>query len=1407
MWRIIKKAIRPGTALTLSLALFLAGFPSSYLVEKITEHNIIDSLYWAGKDSNVVDKGISGLLKPEVEKAQAATFQMKTGYYVGSGADNLAITGVGFQPQLVLIKDNTANGADGMVFKTSAMSGEVSSVLSDADADTASNAVQAFNADGFTVGTDADANTANVRFAYIAFSGSDCTSTGTFCVGSYTGNGTTQSPNTGFQPDLVVVKRSGATAGVWKNSSMGANNTNHFAATAQDTAGQMITSLNATSFTVGNATAVNRNTDTYWYFAFKQVSGAMDVGTYTGNGSGSQNIDSSVDAGLTFRPDFVFLKTTALTFPAYGHTNDTYEDYAFSFLDAANGTNFIWKALSGGGFQVGQSSNANTVVHYYAAFGGAPAPPTASGTFTMANGTYTGNATGQSISGLGFSPDLVMIKDGAANYQVFQTKVMNTDSTAYFPAVASGATLITSLDADGFTVGASTVVNTLNNTYQWTAFGNAYNTETLAGGAADFAIGAYTGNGTTSRDILGVPFQPDLVVTKRFAATGAAWRTSALSGDLSSFFAATAESADVIQVLNTNGFQVGANTSANFAGSLYFWFAFKTGPNFTVGTYTGSGGAQNITTVGFQPDLLWVKRSTAVNGVSRPSSLAGDATQYFANLANVATRVITFISNGFSLSGVSTETNVNTATYRYAAWQGKKYTQSAYRWFVNIDSTNVGGVLAAQDTPATVNFTGTTTRLRMLLHVDNGTLFSSGQNFKLQFATSTGACDTGFSGETYEDVTASTLIAYNNNTTPADGATLTANANDPTHGGDTIVPQTYEEANNFTNSVNPVPKGQDGKWDFSLVDNGAPANTTYCFRMVKSDSTLFDTYTVVPQLTTATIPLYAQNYFRAYADNDALLPTDPWPPGAADLGENTSITSADNPIASGENLRLRMSVQVSATGTLALSQAFRLQYGTLVSTCSAIAPGSWADIGAPGSGSVWRGFAATPADGTALSGDPPTGGDLKLSVSDRAGTYEESNDTASNPFRLSVGEDVEYDWNIENNGATGATNYCFRMAKGGGGAALDTYNFYPVVRTAGFRPKSQNWRWYDDETNETPSTALAAENAAPVNIETDNAIKLRMTLKETANVAGVNTKLKLQFSQFSDFSSGVSTVDATSTCTGASSWCYVDGAGVDNVKITTKNLSDADACAASVGNGCGTHNEASSTASTITHVALAATEYEFTIKRSGGSPNTVYYFRAYDTVNDVAVPLNTGESYPSLVTKGGLLAFTIGGLPSGTVTEGITTDITTTATSIPFGTLSFGSQIEGAQRATTTTDASNGYQIFVRQESGFLSNNGAEILGVTGTNATPSAWATGCPGSAAGCYGYHSGDDTLVGGSSRFLTNDTYAKLSTNSEEVVFSSVGVTDEVIDIIFKTQITNQQAAGTYDSTLMYIVVPVF
>lgn len=195
------------------------------------------------------------------------------------------------------------------------------------------------------------------------------------------------------------------------------------------------------------------------------------------------------------------------------------------------------------------------------------------------------------------------------------------------------------------------------------------------------------------------------------------------------------------------------------------------------------------------------------------------------------------------------------------------YDQSAYRLFNNANSTDVGSALATQNTPATLATAGDAFRLRMLINVDTNRLDASGQTFKLQYVDKgAGSCasPSGGTPASYTDVTGSTLIAYNDNASPADAAALTANANDPTNGGNTIVNQTYEELNNFTNSQAAILSGQDGKWDFSLIDNGAASGATYCLRAVQSDGTVLGTYSSYPEIS---IPGGSQSITFSISDN------------------------------------------------------------------------------------------------------------------------------------------------------------------------------------------------------------------------------------------------------------------------------------------------------------------------------------------------------------------------------------------------------------------------------------------------------------------------------------------------------------------------------------------------------------
>jgi len=539
-----------------------------------------------------------------------------------------------------------------------------------------------------------------------------------------------------------------------------------------------------------------------------------------------------------------------------------------------------------------------------------------------------------------------------------------------------------------------------------------------------------------------------------------------------------------------------------------------------------------------------------------------------------------------------------------------------------------------------------------------------------------------------------------------------------------------------------------------------------------------------------------QTTYRLYVDNDTLTPTDPWPAGASDLGENTAMTDLDEPIGLGEQVRLRTGLQVNNASLVTGSANFTLQYGRRVTTCSAV--GDWVDVGDPRSGAIWRGYDAAPVSGTTLPS-------ALLSVTDQLGTYEEDSPSAANPVTVEVGEYIEYDWNIEHNGALQKSSYCFRMINDDG-SEIDGYETYPTVRTTGYTPVITNWRWYDDAENLTPTNPLSAELTAPIGLIASNTVKLRVAVTEIEGAPGEDIKFNLQYSQWADFRDGGTTLTATTACSASiGTWCYADGAGVDNQIIDTTVLSTVDVCTAGVGDGCGTYNEAIGLAGTYDQSVFTTSEHEFTLLHNDIGFDQVYYFRMVDATNGVS--LLASSSYPSIATAGAALTFNISGIDAGLAFEGVTLDATTTSVGVSFGALPFNTDVEAAQRLTVYTNGTQGYRIFLVADQQLINSNGDELSPVTGTNAAPLAWSTGCVGGVSSCFGYHAGDDTLYNGSVRFALDDSYAALDTSPQEIMSSNVPVTFDTSEIIYRTQISELQPAGEYSTTLQYIAVPVF
>ena|SRR3990167_379522 len=286
---------------------------------------------------------------------------IKVGTYTGDGNDDRIITGIGFQPQLVIVK----GGVNVACIRTEQMRGDSSISMSSAVA-TAVNQIQGFTTDGFVVGTSVLVNESATVYYYIAIRGTAAQNY--FRTGNYRGNGANNRDFTtggiGFTPDLVGIFGDTTELKVWKSSSVAGDLAQYFSATVG--AADKIQNLQSNGFQLGTGAEVNGNTVEYFFFAMRAFSEAIAVGTYTGNGADNVSI-----TGVGFQPDAVIVKKTGATArSARMKTSDqTGENTLILDATAASASNNI-QAFESDGFQIGTDNaiNASSAVYYWIAF-------------------------------------------------------------------------------------------------------------------------------------------------------------------------------------------------------------------------------------------------------------------------------------------------------------------------------------------------------------------------------------------------------------------------------------------------------------------------------------------------------------------------------------------------------------------------------------------------------------------------------------------------------------------------------------------------------------------------------------------------------------------------------------------------------------------------------------------------------------------------------------------------------------------------------------------------------------------------------------------------------------------------------------------------------------------------------
>ena len=249
----------------------------------------------------------ANLPEPTIEKS---TDHFNTVLYTGNDAASHAITGVGFQPDLVWIKARSA-AYDYRVYDD--IRGVNAALLTDTTAAEDQYAgygqFKSFDSDGFTVGngTTAGHGTNTNSVTHAAFNWKESATAG-FDIVSYTGNGSarTISHSLGVAPEMMIVKRRDG-ADNWMVYHKDNGNTHYLELNA---AGGKIdntiwndTTPTSSVFSLGTDGSVNASSATYIAYLWASVKGYSKVGSFVGNGNADRPFMYT-----GFRPAWVYSK-------------------------------------------------------------------------------------------------------------------------------------------------------------------------------------------------------------------------------------------------------------------------------------------------------------------------------------------------------------------------------------------------------------------------------------------------------------------------------------------------------------------------------------------------------------------------------------------------------------------------------------------------------------------------------------------------------------------------------------------------------------------------------------------------------------------------------------------------------------------------------------------------------------------------------------------------------------------------------------------------------------------------------------------------------------------------------------------------------------------------------------------
>lgn len=319
---------------------------------------------------------------------------------------------------------------------------------------------------------------------------------------------------------------------------------------------------------------------------------------------------------------------------------------------------------------------------------------------------HTGNASTRSITGVGFQPDLIYMKDrdNAANFSNSVTDAVRgvtqhiyTDSTRA-ELTSTSSQDITSFDTDGFSLAAANT-NILHNAntvdyVSWNFLAGGAGSSNTDGSISStvsvatpghLSIGTYVGSGANATIGHGLGGAPDAYFVKnRDSAYSWAVYHKGVAADAETDYLTlntTAAAVDDTAVWNDTAptssvFTVSTGLAVNQSGSGMYFIAFRSVPGVCkVGSYEGNASADGpYVSVGFKPAMVLLKWADGIDSwcifddVRDPDNAVGQLLNPNSNgtESTNANIKLDFLSNGFKIRGTDGKIN-SSSTFVYMA--------------------------------------------------------------------------------------------------------------------------------------------------------------------------------------------------------------------------------------------------------------------------------------------------------------------------------------------------------------------------------------------------------------------------------------------------------------------------------------------------------------------------------------------------------------------------------------------------------------------------------------------------------------------------------------------------------------------------------------------------------------------